>query len=315
MTDQDPLELHRASHLVEAQALRAALLDADINSAVDNEHLQAAIGGLAPGWSTAPRVLVSRSDLPAATAILKEFLKARIQERIEQPDDPLQVVDSVQAPPTGVWPDLAVVFALVVMPMLLRNWLFFLQPSTTPPFWQDCLIDTLRDGSVLFVFLKWMQLRGEPWKTVGIVPLRMVDVGLALLLLLLLQGSWYFLCGQAGWVQNGWTDQRFVPASRTIDYVALVFLYLATCFLEEIAFRSYITTRLAKIMPGALAVIVSALIYATANFAYGSATLTHCLMKGLILGFAFLKWKRLWPVALANVLNSLVLEVVVSLQK
>jgi membrane protease YdiL (CAAX protease family) len=71
----DLIELYRARGLPEAHAVRGFLEAEGVPARIENEFLQGALGDLPLGWSTAPRILVPRSDEAAARAVLAEFLR------------------------------------------------------------------------------------------------------------------------------------------------------------------------------------------------------------------------------------------------
>lgn len=71
----DAVEIYRARDLPEAHALTLALESEGIAACIDNEMLQAAVGGLLAGWPTAPRVLVAPTDTAAARVVLDRFLQ------------------------------------------------------------------------------------------------------------------------------------------------------------------------------------------------------------------------------------------------
>jgi len=85
----DLVEIYRARDLPEAHALRIDLEREGISAHVDNEILQGAVGELAAGWTTAPRVLVGPADGVAARAVLEEFLQ-RMGSRTEGEDTSLR---------------------------------------------------------------------------------------------------------------------------------------------------------------------------------------------------------------------------------
>ena len=64
------VEAYRASHSIQAHALRMALEEAGIRVVIENEALQGAIGEAPFGWSSAPRLMVEESQLAAARAII-----------------------------------------------------------------------------------------------------------------------------------------------------------------------------------------------------------------------------------------------------
>ena len=78
MNTREPklIEVYRAFSVAEAHMLRAALDEAGVEGFIDGELLQGAVGELAFGWSTAPRVMVSEKQLTAAREVI-EHIKAR----------------------------------------------------------------------------------------------------------------------------------------------------------------------------------------------------------------------------------------------
>ncbi len=66
------VEAYRASHPVQAHALRFALEEAGIRVVIQNEALQDGIGDLPSGWSSAPRLMVEESQLAAAREIISQ---------------------------------------------------------------------------------------------------------------------------------------------------------------------------------------------------------------------------------------------------
>lgn len=66
------VEAYRASHPIQAHALRFALEEAGIRVIIENEALQGAIGDVPCGWSSAPRLMVDESQLAAARALISQ---------------------------------------------------------------------------------------------------------------------------------------------------------------------------------------------------------------------------------------------------
>ena len=66
------VEAYRASHPLQAHALRFALEEAGIRVVIENEALQDAIGDLPGGWSSAPRLMVEESQRAAAREIISQ---------------------------------------------------------------------------------------------------------------------------------------------------------------------------------------------------------------------------------------------------
>ncbi len=69
------VELYRAAGLLEAHTLLVLLEGEGIAARIENESLQGAAGELPFGWNTAPRVIVTRTDEPAAREILADYLR------------------------------------------------------------------------------------------------------------------------------------------------------------------------------------------------------------------------------------------------
>ncbi len=67
------VEAYRASHPIQAHALRMALEESGIRVIIENEAMQGVIGeAAAAGWNSAPRLLVEESQLAAARAIISQ---------------------------------------------------------------------------------------------------------------------------------------------------------------------------------------------------------------------------------------------------
>jgi tetratricopeptide (TPR) repeat protein len=74
MESLDPkyVEVYRARNLPEAHSIRIALEESGIRVQIENELLQGAVGDLPPGWTTAPRILVKKSQVLAARRIIEQ---------------------------------------------------------------------------------------------------------------------------------------------------------------------------------------------------------------------------------------------------
>lgn len=71
----DLVPIFTAANLMQAQLLRDALADEDIDAWIINDALSGAVGELPVGWASSPRVVVSRDDAETARAIALEFEK------------------------------------------------------------------------------------------------------------------------------------------------------------------------------------------------------------------------------------------------
>ncbi len=79
MAEQELVEIFRAKNMAQAVLLKAALEEAGIRCAVENDPLDNAAGGLALGWSTDPRVMVESPDKARALEIAKEFDRDEVE--------------------------------------------------------------------------------------------------------------------------------------------------------------------------------------------------------------------------------------------
>jgi hypothetical protein len=70
MTDQNLVEVYRAENAPQAYLIRDQLEASGITARVDGDYLQGALGGLAIGWTSSPRVLVSEVQAAAAREVL-----------------------------------------------------------------------------------------------------------------------------------------------------------------------------------------------------------------------------------------------------
>jgi hypothetical protein len=73
IVDPKFVEVYRAKNLPQAQMIRIALEDANIQAQIEGEILQGAVGELPIGWATAPRILVEESQSAEARKIIDEI--------------------------------------------------------------------------------------------------------------------------------------------------------------------------------------------------------------------------------------------------
>lgn len=66
------VEVYRASHPLQAHAIKLALEEAGIPAFIENVGLQDGIGDLPCGWATAPRLMVEDTQVVAAQAVIEQ---------------------------------------------------------------------------------------------------------------------------------------------------------------------------------------------------------------------------------------------------
>lgn len=76
-TPTEFVEVFRASHALQAHAIKFELNEAGIPTIIENEALQDAVGDVPGGWTTAPRILVEEAQVPAARAVIEKIDHSR----------------------------------------------------------------------------------------------------------------------------------------------------------------------------------------------------------------------------------------------
>jgi len=95
--DENQQVIYTAASVEQAHLLCNILEDCGIDATVSNETLQGAAGGIAPGWSTDPRVVVAEQDVAKARQVALDF-----DRRLADSDDEF---DSYSHPPDNQWSD------------------------------------------------------------------------------------------------------------------------------------------------------------------------------------------------------------------
>jgi len=86
--------------------------------------------------------------------------------------------------------------------------------------------------------------------------------------------------------------------------------YASNSLSEELVCRVYLITRLGQLLSSrALAVALSAALFASYHIYYGPLGMAHPFLMGLLFGCAFLWWRRFFPLFFAHVLCDIIPEV------
>jgi membrane protease YdiL (CAAX protease family) len=120
------------------------------------------------------------------------------------------------------------------------------------------------------------------------------------LLLLSAEALWYVNSQLVPGVQ----PEAFFPSpTSTKDYILMVIKYAGNGFAEELVVRAYLITRLQHLLRSRiLAVIISAVMFASYHLYAGLADVSYFLMFGILFGICYLAVQRIWPVALGHML-------------
>jgi membrane protease YdiL (CAAX protease family) len=320
MTDgaREPVELYRAESLPEAHAIRLALESEGIVAHIDNELLQGALGDLPMGWSTAPRILVDRSDEPAARAIL-EAVRQGVAARSETP--PVADLSTEDAGPnpaaSGIgeskpvlltrheiaW-EVVAVLAVGVVPYFVNAVVYLGFPVLQQSYWRDALYSTLTSACTIFVTLYLIRRSGEPWERFGISRPRFVDLMIAPALVVVIRSLWLPL---SGLVSNADFSDDPVELFRTPWDGALDILrYAIGGFSAELVTRAYLITRLETLLRSRTrAVLFAAVAFSSYHAAQGLSGVVYSLIFGVVFGAAYLILRRVWPLALAHLLHNI----------
>ena len=314
----EPVELYRAVSLPEAHAIRNALEGEGIAARIDNELLQSALGDLPMGWSTAPRILVNRSDETAARAILEEFSRSAVSESLPASlliDLPLDPSPSPAA--SGVeqskpalltrgeisW-EVAAVLAVGVVPNLVNAVVYLGFPALRQSYWRDALSSTLMSACNIFLTLYLIHRSGEPWARFGITRPRLVDLLIAPALVVVVRFLWVPL---AGTVSNADFPDDLVDVFRTPwDGALNVLRDIVGGFSEELITRAYLITRLEWLLRSRWrAVLLAAAAFSSYHAYQGLSGVVYTLLLGVVFGVAYLVLRRVWPLALAHSLHNI----------
>jgi membrane protease YdiL (CAAX protease family) len=93
----------------------------------------------------------------------------------------------------------------------------------------------------------------------------------------------------------------FVGPRGANEYAILVFMQLCNGLAEELAMRGYFITRFEAIFGSrAQALLLSTILFAAYHIYQGAIGVIGAAIFGLMLGGCFLRYRRVWPLALAH---------------
>jgi len=80
VSDEELVEVYRASSSVQAQMMVSELEDAGIKALIEGQALESGLGASALGWTAAPRIMVHPSDAGRARAILERLEQRKTED-------------------------------------------------------------------------------------------------------------------------------------------------------------------------------------------------------------------------------------------
>jgi len=164
--------------------------------------------------------------------------------------------------------------------------------------------------SALVLYLLWRS--GDPWEWFGLSRPRWSDLVMGILVALavgvahrvVLATIWMPL--PTAWKESVDSGHGFAVQGSAAEWALSVTAQLANGFAEELSMRAYLLLRLRQLRgSAATALLLSSLLFATYHLYQGPWGCISAFVYGVLLGLAFLKIRRLWPVALAHAAGNL----------
>lgn len=158
------------------------------------------------------------------------------------------------------------------------------------------------------LYITWRS--GEGWTAFGLgKPEYLTDGVLALMVfgLAVILSSW-----TAGYIEfhdrigEATDEATLLVPSGVVDYGLMVVAMIFNSLSEELVMRGYLITRLRQFGANAyLAVVASAMLFASYHIYQGVTSTTSAMVFGLIFGGAFALTGRLWPLIVAHTVYNL----------
>lgn len=215
-----------------------------------------------------------------------------------------------------VWWEVGAVLCISILPYLpgviwtLAGFGFPDRAEDTDPYWITALDWSWQSGCLIFATVYLVHRSGEPWSTFGLVRPAPIDLAVAAGLLIASYSSWFVI---EPWFPDDAIERedRFAPLQGTLDYLLMIVMFTVNAFYEELLFRSYLVTRLERLLQSKVkAVLLSTLVFTLYHVDYGlTDALAHVFLGGLIFGAVFLWVRRIWPFAIGHALHNIILDV------
>jgi len=233
---------------------------------------------------------------------------------------PADAIAPVQGTPNGqreLWLEVALVLAVAVVPPLLNALVTFLEPepTSTGSWHHGSPSDSVfLIGSSLppIALILWLARREpEPETAFGLrQPSRLADLLWAPVLAVLGMAitAMVVLVVGLSTTESGRLARGVAQSAETTPLSLLLSVAgLATSgFAEELAIRGYLLTRLEQLTASTRrAVVWSSACFASYHVYQGIAGLVGAFGFGVVFGLAFVKMRRVWPLALAHWLYNL----------
>ncbi len=213
----------------------------------------------------------------------------------------LAAADGSLPPPDSRALSAEVLAVLVIgfFPNLIATLIYVGQPPSRLPYWQVGLDLFFREAAIIFLVLYLIHRSGEPWGEFGLVRPRVSDLALGLLLFLIPFFAWSFFPSASA----ADVTKNYPPPRDLVDFAVMLLQNASIGFAEELLFRAYLITRLARLLESkGKAVILAAAFFALGHIHYGPSGVIMPLAMGLAYGVAYLALPRIWPFAIGHML-------------
>lgn len=167
---------------------------------------------------------------------------------------------------------------------------------------------SLRVGAAV-LFMMWRS--GYPWSEFGLTRVRLRDPFFGVALWFLAMCSLYLVPSGGFGFNFGFTalPQDAEPFTRPVgaaDWTLISGVAIGNGFVEEIAMRGLLISRVARLWGSPIAaVFVSAIVSGAYHIYGGVGHLVDATIVGLVFGIVFAATKRLWPVIFAHMLGDI----------
>jgi membrane protease YdiL (CAAX protease family) len=197
----------------------------------------------------------------------------RLPPGLNMTDSPLPPAPSPTTTPAAVpssrivWLEVAVVFAIGVVPNFMASLTaVFLPPSAPWPYWLDSLNLIVLCGCSLLATLFIIQRSGEGWRKFGIVQLNGWDAALALTVLVVLEG----LMRVIEPLGDRTSAQPYSGPKYPSEFAMMVVRYLVVGLSEEVVCRAYLITRFRQLFGNSIgAILITSYAFASYHIQYG----------------------------------------------
>lgn len=207
-----------------------------------------------------------------------------------------------------LWIEVAVVVLVVVLPDVWNSIvsLSMVVPSASLVMASASVFVRSAGVSALVLYLIWRS--GDPWRCFGLSSPRRADLVIALAVaaaIWLVQRAivlpvWAAL--PAAWQDSAWSSHQSVAEPHSAaGWLLVVADELVNGFAEELSMRAYLFLRLRQLLGSTTGGLLwSSLLFASYHLYQGWWGVFVTFVCGLLMGVAFLKIRRLWPMAGAH---------------